>query len=90
MASQAEQSAFRQLPAMAVLVATLVVFVLHASSGFITLTNARGDNDSLLRLVEVRDLLAGQGWYDLHQYRLGLVGAWRCTGPGWSTRPSRR
>ena len=35
---------------------------------------AGGDNDSLLRLVEVRDLLAGQGWFDLHQYRMGPEG----------------
>lgn len=26
--------------------------------------------DDALRLVQVRDLLAGQGWYDLHQYRM--------------------
>ncbi len=32
------------------------------------------DNDDSMRLVEVRDLLAGQGWFDLHQYRLGLEG----------------
>ncbi|MDF1608397.1 hypothetical protein PZ897_09435 [Hoeflea sp. YIM 152468] len=32
------------------------------------------DNDDVMRLVEVRDLLAGQGWFDLTQYRLGLDG----------------
>jgi len=32
------------------------------------------DNDDVMRLVEVRDLLAGQGWFDLMQYRLGLEG----------------
>lgn len=32
------------------------------------------DNDSLLRLVEVRDLIAGQGWFDMMQYRLGPEG----------------
>lgn len=26
--------------------------------------------DDTLRLVQLRDLLAGQGWYDLHQYRI--------------------
>ena len=26
--------------------------------------------DDALRMVQVRDLLAGQGWYDLHQYRM--------------------
>ncbi len=29
-----------------------------------------GDPDDALRLIEVRDLLAGQGWFDLHQYRI--------------------
>jgi hypothetical protein len=28
------------------------------------------DPDDTLRLVQVRDLLAGQGWFDLHQYRI--------------------
>jgi len=29
------------------------------------------DPDSQLRLIRIRDLLAGQGWYDATQYRLG-------------------
>ncbi len=32
------------------------------------------DNDDGMRLVEVRDFLNGQGWFDLMQYRLGLGG----------------
>ncbi len=32
------------------------------------------DNDDVLRLVQVRDLLAGKGWFDLTQVRLGLEG----------------
>lgn len=28
------------------------------------------DADDVMRLVQVRDLMAGQGWYDLHQYRM--------------------
>lgn len=32
------------------------------------------DNDDRMRLVVVRDLLAGQGWFDTTQYRLGLAG----------------
>src|SRR4029079_4818561 len=36
--------------------------------------------DDAMRLVQVRDLLAGQGWYDLTQYRLsppeGVVMHW--------------
>ncbi|TWD55799.1 hypothetical protein FB480_102620 [Agrobacterium vitis] len=31
------------------------------------------DNDDAMRLVEVRDFLAGQGWFDMMQYRLGLL-----------------
>ncbi|MEO1747428.1 MAG: hypothetical protein AAFR27_02205 [Pseudomonadota bacterium] len=30
------------------------------------------DTDNLMRLVQAKDLLAGQGWYDPVQYRLGL------------------
>jgi len=33
-----------------------------------------GDPDDALRLMEVRDLLAGQGWFDLHQYRVAAPG----------------
>jgi len=42
----------------------------------IRLPNAKdyvgGDNDDVMRLVEVRDFLNGQGWFDLMQYRMGL------------------
>jgi hypothetical protein len=56
------------------LVAALLSVAVQAANGFPTLTSPRGDNDSMLRLVEVRDLLAGQGWFDLHQYRMGAEG----------------
>jgi hypothetical protein len=56
------------------LLAALLAFALDAWTGFGQLTDPGGDNDNLLRLVEVRDLLAGQGWFDLHQYRMGLEG----------------
>jgi hypothetical protein len=59
--------------ALALLIAALV-FAYHAATGFQRLTDPGGDNDSLLRLVQVRDLLTGQGWFDLHQYRMGLEG----------------
>ena len=29
-------------------------------------------NDDIARAVQIRDLWNGQGWFDLHQYRLGL------------------
>ena len=39
-----------------------------------------GDPDDALRMVQVRDLLSGQPWFDLHQYRLappaGVVMHW--------------
>ncbi|MBO6724627.1 MAG: GtrA family protein [Rhizobiaceae bacterium] len=38
------------------------------------LVQSGGDSDSLMRLVQVRDLLAGQGWFDLVQHRLGVGG----------------
>ncbi|WP_095202922.1 polysaccharide biosynthesis protein GtrA [Mesorhizobium carmichaelinearum] len=56
------------------LLAALLLLGLNAYAGFAQLANPAGDNDSLLQLVEVRDLMAGQGWFDLHQYRMGLEG----------------
>lgn len=32
------------------------------------------DPDDAMRLAQVRDLLAGQGWWDLHQYRVNPAG----------------
>ncbi len=55
-------------------VATLLLAALAAGTGFRAL-DGTADNDSMLRLVEVRDLIAGQGWFDLHQYRMGLEDA---------------
>ncbi|RTM07338.1 MAG: GtrA family protein [Hyphomicrobiales bacterium] len=54
--------------------ATVVVLTINAVSAFPTLRDYGADNDSMLRLVEVRDLLGGQGWFDLHQYRMGAAG----------------
>ncbi|WP_421915357.1 GtrA family protein [Mesorhizobium sp.] len=56
------------------LLAALAAVAVGAYAGFPQLANAHGDNDSLLQLVEVRDLLAGQGWFDMHQYRMGPEG----------------
>jgi hypothetical protein len=55
------------------LAAMLLVAAVAAAGGFKDL-DGTADNDSLLRLVEVRDLIAGQGWFDLHQYRMGTGG----------------
>jgi hypothetical protein len=47
-------------------------------SGLATMVNLPSsegmDPDSAMRLVQVRDLLSGQGWFDLTQHRLGLGG----------------
>lgn len=56
------------------LCATLVVLAINAISGFPSLADFGADNDSMLQLVQVRDLLGGQSWFDLHQYRMGLSG----------------
>jgi len=56
------------------LIVALGILAVHVFSGFPSLTDPGGDNDSLLRLVEVRDLLAGQAWFDTYQYRMGPEG----------------
>lgn len=53
-------------------IATVVVVLLLNMPGFRDYVGS--DNDDAMRLVQVRDLLAGQPWFDLHQYRLGLEG----------------
>lgn len=58
--------------AVAILSAVLVG-VVAAVAGFKGLEGT-ADNDSLLRLVQVRDLIGGQQWFDLHQYRMGVEG----------------
>ena len=60
--------------AMLGLAGALLALGLHALAGLPTLAAANGDNDSLLRLVEIRDLIGGQAWFDLHQYRMGPPG----------------
>jgi hypothetical protein len=58
-----------------VLVWATAVFALAVASGINSLST-----DDAMRLVEVRDLLAGQSWFDMTQYRLdppaGLVSHW--------------
>ncbi len=58
-----------------VLLTFLALIVVTATMHFTSYVDYVGaDNDDVMRLVEVRDLLAGQGWFDLMQYRLGLDG----------------
>ncbi|TCL72067.1 hypothetical protein [Rhizobium sp. BK251] len=72
---RSEKFAFwqRLLPSVAVYSFVVIGVILALS-----LPNATdyvgSDNDDGMRLMEVRDLLAGQGWFDLTQYRLGLEG----------------
>ena len=53
----------------AVLISLVIVSLLKGDFGSIG-----PDGDDVMRLVEVRDLLNGQGWYDLTQPRLGPEG----------------
>lgn len=53
-------------------IVTVAIVLLLNMPGFRDYVGA--DNDDTMRLVQVRDLLAGQSWFDLHQYRLGLEG----------------
>ncbi|RWX76713.1 hypothetical protein EPK99_13625 [Neorhizobium lilium] len=63
----------RLLPAVCLYwLVTSLLYVILAVPGARDLIGP--DNDDSMRLVEVRDLLAGQGWFDLAQYRLGLEG----------------
>jgi len=64
----------RTRDALAAVAAAIVMLAVQAAGGFATLSDAGSDNDSLLRLVQIRDLIAGQGWFDLHQYRMGPEG----------------
>lgn len=57
---------------LAVLVAFLLLLTVHGTNTLFSYADYVGpDNDDTMRLVEVRDLLNGQGWFDMMQYRLG-------------------
>jgi hypothetical protein len=58
-----------------VILTTLVTAFLLAGIHLVNGVDYVGrDNDDVMRLVQIRDLIAGQGWFDLNQYRLGLEG----------------
>ncbi|MCM2291715.1 hypothetical protein NAC44_05155 [Allorhizobium sp. BGMRC 0089] len=63
---------FRMSPFVVLFYGCVTILVIAA----MTLPHSRdyvgSDNDDVMRLVEVRDFLTGQGWFDLMQYRLGL------------------
>jgi hypothetical protein len=73
MAGQRIGGAFWRGDAAKAIAAMIVIAAIAAVGGFKELAG-NADNDSSLRLVEVRDLLAGQGWFDLNQYRMGTEG----------------
>lgn len=70
---QPRATARRWLPM--VLIAWVVIYggLLVMSQGTIVDLEFR-DPDDQLRLQQVRDLLAGQSWFDLHQYRVDPAG----------------
>lgn len=61
----------RSRDALAALAGAVFLLAIHAAGGFATLADLGPDNDSLLRLVVVRDLIGGQDWFDPVQHRLG-------------------
>lgn len=67
---------FMQLPSVVwvVLVWAIVACQVVVQHWAQIVRGAYVDPDSMTRLVQVHDLLAGQGWYDLHQYRMGAEG----------------
>jgi hypothetical protein len=77
------ESGARPRAGLSTLPLVLLIWALFAlASGVSSFPNAIGlmSTDDSMRLVEVRDLLAGQGWYDLLQRRLdppaGIVMHW--------------
>jgi hypothetical protein len=58
-----------------VLLVSLAAVIVQLVLWFVNATDYVGvDPDDSMRLVEVRDYLAGQSWFDLDQYRLGPDG----------------
>ena len=60
------QPNFALLLALAWLLAVLQLVAQH----WATTADALLDTDDAMRLVQMRDFIAGQGWYDLHQPRI--------------------
>lgn len=57
---------------LASLVTFLAVVIFYSVDFYLTKGDYVGhDNDDVMRLVEVRDYLGGQNWFDMMQYRLG-------------------
>lgn len=57
-----------------VLLTWLCYVILSAAQTLFWSTDYVGqDNDDVMRLVQIRDFINGQSWFDLTQYRLGFV-----------------
>ncbi|UIP07212.1 hypothetical protein LY632_02080 [Erythrobacter sp. SDW2] len=66
----------RPYPLRQVMLAWLMVSALLLATGLGRILGGRfPDPDDILRLVQVRDLLAGQGWFDLVQHRIDPASA---------------
>ncbi|CZT35774.1 hypothetical protein [Rhizobium sp. 9140] len=73
-ASPKTKRAWTHEPRVAVILAILIVAIASVVAGIRATDYVGADNDDAMRLVEIRDFLAGQGWFDMMQYRLGLDG----------------
>lgn len=61
---------WRFMPAAILLVAAMIIARAAGRFGSVMESFIHGDNDDIMRLVQVRDWLAGQGWFDMQQYRI--------------------
>jgi hypothetical protein len=69
--SREQRKASAAVPVMVLaLAAVLAIKLLWIKTGVFDAMST----DDVMRLVEVRDLINGQGWFDLHQYRLDPPG----------------
>ena len=60
----------KALTVRVLLVWAVLCMLMFAAKGHALLMHRFPDPDDALRLVQVRDLIAGQGWFDVHQYRI--------------------
>lgn len=51
----------------------LLLFMSWSRNGTKLLRGELSSNDDYMRMVEIRDWLGGQNWFDMHQYRLNPV-----------------
>src|ERR1700686_2047340 len=66
-AGATREPSFAVLVGLAWLVIAIELIARHWAGTALTLS----DTDDAMRLVQVRDFLHGQGWFDMHQPRLG-------------------